>query len=101
MFTNTQMATLRTTVYGMFYDYKRLNLSAISRKTNTSYEKLQYFFSDSDWSIDTLNDVRLNILQNQPTTRATLTASSLLTIPDALNPMPKKPKALNTSIVAL
>jgi len=71
MFTNTQMATLRTTVYGMFYDYKRLNFSAISRKTNTSYEKLQYFFSDSDWSIDTLNDVRLNILQNQPTTRAT------------------------------
>jgi hypothetical protein len=71
MFTNTQMSALRATVYGMFYDYKRLNLSAISRKTNTSYQKLQYFFSDSDWDINTLNDVRLNILQNQPTTRAT------------------------------
>lgn len=71
MFTNTQMSALRATVYGMFHDYKRLSLSAISRKTNTSYQNLQYFFSDSDWDINTLNDVRLNILQNQPTTRAT------------------------------
>ena len=71
LFTNTQMSALRSIVYGMFHDYKRLNLSAISRKTNTNYQKLQYFFSESDWDINTLNDTRINILQNQPTTRAT------------------------------
>ena len=51
MFTNTQMAALRSIVYGMCLDYKRLNLSAIARKTNTNYQKLQYFFSDSTWDI--------------------------------------------------
>lgn len=86
MFTNTQMSALRATVYDMFYDYKRLSLSAISRKTNTSYQKLQYFFTDSDWSIDTLNDVRLNIIQNQPTTRAT--AHGVFAIDDTGCPKP-------------
>ena len=65
LFTNTQMSALRSIVYGMFHDYKRLNLSAVSRKTNVNYQKLQYFFSESDWDINKLNDVRLNILQNQ------------------------------------
>ncbi|MBI4739908.1 hypothetical protein HY772_10350, partial [Candidatus Woesearchaeota archaeon] len=49
LFTNTQMSALRSLVYGMFHDYKRLNLSAISRKTNVNYQKLQYFFSESAW----------------------------------------------------
>ena len=91
LFSNTQMSALRTTVYGMFYDYKRLNLSAISRKTNTNYQKLQYFFSDSDWDINTLNDVRLNILQNQPTTRST--PNGVFAIDDTGCP---KPHAKNT-----
>ena len=68
LLTNTQMSALRAIVYGMFHDYKRLNLSAISRKTNIDYQKLQYFFSESDWSIEQLNKIRLNILANQPTT---------------------------------
>jgi SRSO17 transposase len=71
LFSNTQMSALRGLVYGMFYDYKRLSLSAIARKTNINYQKLQYFFSESDWDINKCNDVRINILQNQPTTRAT------------------------------
>ena len=71
LFSHTQMSALRAIVYGRFYDYNRLSLSAIARKTHTSYQKLQYFFSDSNWSIQQLNDVRLNILQHQPTTRAT------------------------------
>ncbi len=72
LFSNTQMTSLRTLVYGMFFDYKRLSLSAVARKTNTNYQKLQHFFSDSSWDINKLNDTRLKILQNQPTTRATL-----------------------------
>ena len=71
MFSKTQMSALRTCVYGMFFDYKRLSLAAIARKTHTDYQKLQYFFSESDWDINKLNEVRLNILQNQSTTRAT------------------------------
>ena len=91
LLTNTQMFALRTIIYGMFHDYKRLNLSAISRKTNVNYQKLQYFFSESDWDINKLNDVRLNILQNQPTTRAT--ANGVFAIDDTACP---KPHAKNT-----
>jgi SRSO17 transposase len=71
IFSNTQMSALRGLVYGMFFDYKRLSLSAIARRTNIHYQKLQYFFSDSSWDITKLNDTRLKILQNQSTTRAT------------------------------
>lgn len=91
MLTNTQMSALRSIVYGMFHDYKRLNLSAISRKTNTNYQKLQYFFSESDWDINKFNDVRLNILANQPTTRAT--PNGVFAIDDTGCP---KPHAKNT-----
>lgn len=91
LFTNTQMSALRSIVYGMFHDYKRLNLSAISRKTNVNYQKLQYFFSESDWDINKLNDVRLRILQNQPTTRAT--PNGVFAIDDTACP---KPHAKNT-----
>ena len=91
LFSNTQMSVLRAIVYGMFHDYKRLNLSAISRKTNVNYQKLQYFFSESDWSIEQLNQIRLNILANQPTTRATL--NGVFAIDDTDCP---KPHAKNT-----
>jgi hypothetical protein len=91
MFTNTQMSALRSLVYGMCLDYKRLNLSAIARKTNTNYQKLQYFFSESNWDINKFNDVRLNILQNQPTTRAT--PNGVFAIDDTGCP---KPYAKNT-----
>ena len=91
LFSNTQMSVLRAIVYGMFQDYKRLNLSAISRKTSINYQKLQYFFSESDWDIEQLNHVRLNVLANQPTTRATL--NGVFAIDDTDCP---KPHAKNT-----
>ena len=91
LFTNTQMSALRSIVYGMCFDYKRLNLSAIARKTNTNYQKLQYFFSESTWDINAFNDVRLNILQNQSTTRAT--PNGVFAIDDTGCP---KPYAKNT-----
>lgn len=64
IFSNTQMSALRNLIYGMFFDYKRLSLSAVARKTNANYQKLQYFFSDSSWDINKLNDARLKILQS-------------------------------------
>ena len=65
------MSALHSLVYGMFFDYKRLSLRAISRKINIHYQKLQYSCPESSWDINKLNDVRLGILQNQSTTRAT------------------------------
>jgi len=86
LFSDTQMNILRQMIYAMFFDYKRLNLSAIAKRTNIDYQKLQYFFSESDWSIDQLNDVRLNILQNQHTTRSTL--KGVMAIDDTACPKP-------------
>lgn len=91
LLTNTQMSALRTIVYGMFHDYKRLSLSAIARKTYANYQNLQYFFSESDWDIEPLNQVRLNILAHQPTTRAT--SDGVFAIDDTDCP---KPHAKNT-----
>jgi len=91
LFTKTQMSALRAIVYGMLYDYKRLSLSAVARKTNVSYQKLQYFLSDCDWDINAFNDVRLSLLQNQPTTRAT--HNGVFAIDDTDCP---KPHAKNT-----
>ncbi len=34
----------------MFSDYKRLSLAAIAGNTRTNYQKLQYFFSEANWS---------------------------------------------------
>jgi len=94
------MSALHSLVYGMFFDYKRLSLFAISRKINIHYQKLQYFFSESSWDINKLNDVRLGILQNQSTTRDPTVSSPLMILP-ALSLMPKKPKALNFNTVVL
>jgi len=91
LFTKTQMSALRTIVYGMCYDYHRLSLSAVARKTNVSYQKLQYFLSDCHWDINAFNNVRLSLLQNQPTTRAT--HNGVFAIDDTACP---KPHAKNT-----
>jgi SRSO17 transposase len=90
IFSNTQMSALRNLVYGMFFDYKRLSLSAIARRTNIHYQKLQYFFSDSSWDISKLNDTRLKILQNQSTTRAT--PNGVFAIDDTACPKPHAKK---------
>jgi SRSO17 transposase len=54
---NAQFAALRDIIYGSFFDYKRFSLAAVSQKTHSNYQKLQYFFSDSDWSARQLNDM--------------------------------------------
>ena len=86
LFSDTQMNVLRQMVYAMFFDYKRLNLSAIAKRTHLDYQKIQYFFSESDWNVEQLNDVRLKILQNQHTTRST--ANGAMAIDDTSLPTP-------------
>ena len=75
----------------MFSDYKRLSLSAVSNNMALNYQKLQYFFSESDWNINQLNNIRLKIIQNQRTTQAT--NNGVLAIDDTACP---KPYALKT-----
>lgn len=91
IFSQTQMNILRQMIYAMFFDYKRLNLSAIAKRSQLDYQKLQYFFSESDWDINQLNNIRLKILQNQHTTRATM--KGVMAIDDTSTP---KPYAQNT-----
>ncbi len=88
---NTQFVALRDIIYGSFFDYKRFSMAAVSQKTNSNYQKLQYFFSDSQWSAQQLNDIRVGIIQNQPTTRAT--PNGVMAIDDTGCP---KPHALKT-----
>ena len=45
LFSHTQMNILRQMIYAMFFDYKRLSLSAIAKRTHIDYQKIQYFFS--------------------------------------------------------
>lgn len=91
LFSDIQMNALRQMVYALFFDYKRLSLSAIAKRTHLDYQRLQYFFSESSWDVNALNNIRLKILQNQKTTRATI--NGVMAIDDTACP---KPHAQNT-----
>ena len=91
IFTKKQMPLFKTFILGMFSDYKRLSLSAIANNTTLNYQKLQYFFSESNWNIRELNNIRLRLIQNQRTTKAN--NKGILAIDDTACP---KPYAHNT-----
>lgn len=86
LFSKTQMRALRQLVQAMFFDYKRLNLAAVAKRSSCDYQRLQYFFSESAWDIDALNSLRLKIIQNQNTTRATI--KGVMAIDDTAVPKP-------------
>jgi len=73
-------------IYAMFNDYKRMPLAAIARNTDVNYQKLQFFFSEANWNIKELNDIRLRLIQNQRTTRAY--GNGVLAIDDTAIPKP-------------
>jgi hypothetical protein len=89
--TKNQRSIFREFIYALFSDYKRMSLAAIANNTTLNYQKLQYFFSESGWSIKELNDIRIKILQNQKTTKAN--NKGVLAIDDTGCP---KPYAENT-----
>ena len=39
LFSHTQMNILRQMIYAMFFDYKRLSLSAIAKRAHIDYQK--------------------------------------------------------------
>lgn len=88
--TNHQRTIFREFIYGLFSDYKRLSLAAVASNTHMNYQRLQYFFSESRWSIKELNDIRLRLLQNQRTTRAN--KDGVLAIDDTACPKPHAEK---------
>lgn len=70
-FTKKQMAIFILVVYALFKDYKRNSLEAMAKSTNTNYQRLQYFISDSKWDIQAIKQKRLEIIQQQRTTAST------------------------------
>lgn len=78
-------------MYALLFDYRRLSLSALARQSNFPYQNFQYFVSESRWSIEDVNNIRLRFLQNQRTTRST--SKGVLVIDDTACP---KPYAHNT-----
>ncbi len=58
-------------ISGLLLEIKRTNINSIVSKTPfASYQKIQYFLSDSKWDSDNLNTHRLALLQANPDTAA-------------------------------
>ena len=89
-FSKIQMEVFRGFIYAMFVDCKRMSLASIANNTTINYQKLQYFFSESRWSVKELNDIRIKILQNQRTTKAN--NKGVLAIDDTACPKPHAQK---------
>jgi len=97
--TKHQRSIFREFIYAMFSDYKRMSLAAIANNTAVNYQRLQYFFSESGWSIQGLNDIRIKILQNQRTTRAD--NKGILAVDDTACPKAARPKNRRGTIPVL
>lgn len=67
-FSKKQFQAFQAIVYGLILEYKRANISTITKALNIDYQKLQYFLSESDWDYDELNAKRIKVLKNQRTT---------------------------------
>jgi len=89
-FSNTQFQAFRMLPYAMLKDYKRLNLSSLSKELAINYQALQYFVADSHWDYETLNAARINLLRRQRTTG--FSKDGVLAIDDtgSLKPYAKK-----------
>lgn len=68
LFSKKQFAVFKSFVYALMNEYKRANLSSIATTLDVDYEQLQYFFSDSQWDYQALNEKRINLLKSQRTT---------------------------------
>lgn len=68
LFSKTQFGVFNALLYAFINEYKRLNLSSLTKNLPLEYDQLQYFLSDSKWNYQTLNEKRLELLRNQRTT---------------------------------
>jgi len=95
LFSNKQFASLQLFVYAMLQDYKRLNLSSLSKQLPINYQNLQYFFSDAHWDYHQLNTTRIKFLRSQRTT--SFTKQGVLAIDDtgSLKPHARKTEGVS------
>lgn len=86
IFSKKQYITFCFVIYAMFKPYRRLSLLSMAEVTPVSYQRLQYFVSDAQWSIDDLNNRRIQLFQRQRTTASS--AKGCLVIDDTASPKP-------------
>jgi SRSO17 transposase len=93
-FSNTQFRAFALLPYAMLKDYKRLNLSVLSKELPIDYQALQYFLADSRWDYQSLNTARINVLRKQRTTGF---SNGVLAIDDtgSLKPYAKKTEGVS------
>ena len=94
-FSNTQFHAFAMFPYAMLKDYKRLNLSSLSKELPIDYQALQYFLTESKWSYESLNTARINLLRKQRTTG--FSKNGVLAIDDtgSLKPYAKKTEGVS------
>lgn len=88
VFSKKMFTTFSYIFYALFKTYKRCSYQTIAENLAEpmNYEKVQYCASDASWSIDTINDIRLDILCSQRSTAPH--KDSLLAIDDTSCPKP-------------
>src|SRR3989338_8504908 len=86
VFSQKQFAVLKIFLYATFKDYKRCSVQALAEKSNTNYQRFQYFVSESKWSVDDLTSARIKLLQAQKSTSSS--QNGCLIIDDSANPKP-------------
>lgn len=91
LFSKKQFTFFSLAIYSLFGEYKRNCLYSMAINVKADYQAFQYFFSESRWKLDELNNKRLYIIQNQRTTSST--NDGVLVIDDTSVP---KPYAKNT-----
>ncbi|MBW1812002.1 MAG: IS701 family transposase [Deltaproteobacteria bacterium] len=84
LFSRRQSLYFSLYVCMLFRDMKRANLEVMAKTTSCEYENLQYFFSDSKWDHEKLNDERIALIERQRTTGST--ADGVLAIDDSSCP---------------
>lgn len=85
IFSPAQFNILKLFMLASFKDYKRFSLEALAGELNISYQRIQYFFSDAQWpALSLINNIRLNIFNNQMSTRST--PKGVLAIDDSAVP---------------
>lgn len=94
-FSNTQAKVFAMFTCAMLKDYKRVNLSSLSKELPINYQTLQYFLSDARWDYDSLNTARINLLRKQKTTG--FSKNGVLAIDDtgSIKPYAKKTEGVS------
>jgi len=84
LFSRRQFLYFSLYVCLLFKDMKRANMEVMARIASCDYENLQYFFSDSKWDHNKLNDERIALIERQRTTGST--SDGVLAIDDSSCP---------------